>query len=1366
MSRSNHILMPNSNFISFLKKLILFVITFMLASVCSVANTNNAPGIAKKSSQINFEQETKRINIGTEESVFLHVKRKNTEVFIIELESSNPGIVSLDSDSKKLKVLGKSINNIKIKTRKKEGSSTVTATVVGPAPAKLVNGTEALSSTGRDLRSLPNNEGVSLESKNGFRQDHANRMHTFAQDKGVFLIVRDGNPDSVVHFSNPDYMPKPMSCKAKTAKVGPNKGIVVDPTHEKQKAAWDKAIADAESDAEAKELRAQLKKAVDFWNQYGEGMIEKGYRVNNDTGVIEYVEPLPGGKEKVWEGIHGDYDLHGVYRKTDDSTEQISYGDGRGSILDGQAFRGQLNHWLTGRDPKDFIQHGGQDDWLPDPSIVPIKPPDPPAVVFFPDGRAPKRLADVKEMKHFYEYEMGVRWPYKTDSEDGRDGDFFGTKVELSVKVLDLEKDFNDLFDKGEEELLEDAKKNIKKLEATKTLQLPARYDEDDYADLYMDAAYKIASEALGKDIDESQLPVEGYALLKSSDVFKDIDKDRDFLEELSEQIDNLEFTIFKKGMRNARDVENTIDEMGNLKKTIIEKYKRKEKEIINKAFSKFVTGVVDKYPEMRKRLIGVQAFYSLYEEKNKQYKLAKKEVTKKVQPFIKKLILAKKFVNGAVLFYEKGPFDFFKILIFNVAEGQCYFMFDYVDDYLVMAATTTLGPIGPIGAFAGYALGKTMAYGTCGVMLNAVFSYFEGVEDISYSNDPSIDKWVKIFYTGEIIDANLPYDVNFFSRFGWSRDEILDKTKNPVLLNKALNKHLTNLWERHPDLRKYLDVKGDVESIEWDDKKGKEIWKIIFETANKDMSAAIQENLKNMPVPTRTPQDIEKYIVDDTTGSWLGANKDSSLAEFIVERPRMADKKDIPEEFSMGETVNVNMRFFVLGYAEHNESVSAQWVVGQGGWLYGSIIEKEDEDIDIEFPKENIKEVEKHIKLRETEFSFTVDENHFIPGYSYSLELTLKNSIGTVEQFRFPFTIKPKPSDDENETNAGEEEDNGTIKIPTSSEGNNTKEEKCKDAEEKINQIGSDINASRVNIQKIDARIDEIKKEIEQTKKKNGLADHKTEVDIASLEVVKIKHKLEKMVLEVCKKAEKIINTTSGDTEGKNVLIKELENDYKRVREIKSKATKALKKAKDEAKEAKKLFEEYKSLTEEIEDLEKQFEESNAFLKSTGKSLENSKESIGQELTSSDQNVSSKEESENCLERVDKKIDLKEQEYVEIQNDLKKIMSESPTYEITEKRLEELENIAKEAKASADTADVFFETIEELSKDAKKCTDLVNEQTDKPESKKYYVFKRSGMGYHPKWSGWADRVTGYDYFYSYVLPSEVDNVIKYNSRF
>ncbi len=48
-------------------------------------------------------------------------------------------------------------------------------------------------------------------------------------------------------------------------------------------------------------------------------------------------------------------------------------------------------------------------------------------------------------------------------------------------------------------------------------------------------------------------------------------------------------------------------------------------------------------------------------------------------------------------------------------------------------------------------------------------------------------------------------------------------------------------------------------------------------------------------------------------------------------------------------------------------------------------------------------------------------------------------------------------------------------------------------------------------------------------------------------------------------------------------------------------------------------------------------------------------------------------------------------------------------------------------------------------------------------EVRKYYLFKRSGTGYRKMWGGAAYKMTGHDYFYHYIFPSEVQGVLNFN---
>ncbi|MDH3592627.1 MAG: hypothetical protein OER88_12150, partial [Planctomycetota bacterium] len=254
---------------------------------------------------------------------------------------------------------------------------------------------------GRPLRDLDDDALAKIETEQGFQKEHAAGMHRFAQQYRTFLIMRDGNPDSVKFFNNRFFMPKPQSCKAKTAKVGPHIGLVVDPTHETQANEWDKAIKEAEvSDPpRARKLKADRQKAIDTWAEHGEGMKLKGYRVNPASGVIEFVGKDKQGRVRVWTGVHGDYDLHGAYRLMPDGTVR-KIGFGGGSVASNTRyarFRGVINQTLAAIFGKEFIQHGAQDNWQ-----NPDKKSDPPVTVFFPDGRPPLRLETPDEMRRFY----------------------------------------------------------------------------------------------------------------------------------------------------------------------------------------------------------------------------------------------------------------------------------------------------------------------------------------------------------------------------------------------------------------------------------------------------------------------------------------------------------------------------------------------------------------------------------------------------------------------------------------------------------------------------------------------------------------------------------------------------------------------------------------------------------------------------------------------------------------------------------------------------------------------------------------------------------------------------------------------------
>jgi len=264
------------------------------------------------------------------------------------------------------------------------------------------------------IRRLSDEDLQSIEQNQGFRKDHTQGMHEYAQRMKSYLVVRDGNPQSVRHFSDPDAIAKPMTCKAKTQKVGPHSGLVVDPTHPKQAAEWTKALNEARAKGDAEgyaKLKAAHDEALATWQKYGAAMKSQEHFMVDKDGLVRM--PVETWKDGAWvtefRKIHGDYDIHGVFHASGDRTMRIPFGDGTQMMdLLTKGFRENMN-WNISSNGKKFVLHGGQDDWLHKGKV-----PDPPVTVFFPDGRPPLRLETAEQMRDFYESVMGVQWEYVT----------------------------------------------------------------------------------------------------------------------------------------------------------------------------------------------------------------------------------------------------------------------------------------------------------------------------------------------------------------------------------------------------------------------------------------------------------------------------------------------------------------------------------------------------------------------------------------------------------------------------------------------------------------------------------------------------------------------------------------------------------------------------------------------------------------------------------------------------------------------------------------------------------------------------------------------------------------------------------------
>ncbi|GAB4319013.1 MAG: hypothetical protein Kow0074_08560 [Candidatus Zixiibacteriota bacterium] len=191
---------------------------------------------------------------------------------------------------------------------------------------------------------------------------------TPVKHEGRIYVIRDSNPASAQYHGQPGHVPKPLDCKLKTAKDGPNAGLVTDNQNWADpgvKKNWEKLQSD-------------------------------GWRFD-DNGVLRD----PKGNK-----VHGDYDLQGVYDKWDDgSVTPVKTND--------PAFQSQVNEGMNGGNPPMF-QHGANDDYWPngrEPGKEPGRYPDNDEQYTWIDPDGSKHVGSTEDLKKAYE-DAGIEWPY------------------------------------------------------------------------------------------------------------------------------------------------------------------------------------------------------------------------------------------------------------------------------------------------------------------------------------------------------------------------------------------------------------------------------------------------------------------------------------------------------------------------------------------------------------------------------------------------------------------------------------------------------------------------------------------------------------------------------------------------------------------------------------------------------------------------------------------------------------------------------------------------------------------------------------------------------------------------------------------
>ena len=169
---------------------------------------------------------------------------------------------------------------------------------------------------------------------------------------GVWILVRGTNKESLEYLSKADYKtrytPKPIDCKAKTARKGPCAGLVVNP-HNAQNAFDDKGLGEA----------------IDLWDDRDK---KKGnpllFSERRDHYSEESSGPLKGCIKLDGKYIHGDYDLKAIIVPGHESATiaLVSELQGVSNVRHGPRFY-EVQRRLNAAMGAEMVQHGAEDEF-------------------------------------------------------------------------------------------------------------------------------------------------------------------------------------------------------------------------------------------------------------------------------------------------------------------------------------------------------------------------------------------------------------------------------------------------------------------------------------------------------------------------------------------------------------------------------------------------------------------------------------------------------------------------------------------------------------------------------------------------------------------------------------------------------------------------------------------------------------------------------------------------------------------------------------------------------------------------------------------------------------------------------------------
>lgn len=211
----------------------------------------------------------------------------------------------------------------------------------------------------------------------GMDPTHLKNLQDLCRYEKKIVVMRTTNPAALAHHGKPNIRAKPKEVKLKSAKEGPNAGLVTKDANDFSKM---KKITEKQK----LELMENEKKLLDSGHYYDE------------QGVL---------RDRQGNAYHSDYDMQGVYSTQPPPPHSVNTNE--------KTFINKMNREVCPENERGLLKHGANDNFKdPNDPTKPGRYPDEDELFTVVDENGNVSTKNLEELKNFYD-KAGIKpWPY------------------------------------------------------------------------------------------------------------------------------------------------------------------------------------------------------------------------------------------------------------------------------------------------------------------------------------------------------------------------------------------------------------------------------------------------------------------------------------------------------------------------------------------------------------------------------------------------------------------------------------------------------------------------------------------------------------------------------------------------------------------------------------------------------------------------------------------------------------------------------------------------------------------------------------------------------------------------------------------